>query len=161
MNIKLLSVVLTVAGALVACGDSTGSGGSGASSNGGNGNGGTPVEGGGGNGTGGTPATGGGGGGTGGAGGGASCEEQYPAGAQTAATLVIQACGCDPDSPCEAMCADDDVCVTPGPVASTDACGNCVQMQADNQATCALGAIGGDGCDADCQDYVTCVLAGG
>lgn len=161
MNIKLLSVVLTVAGALVACGDSTGSGGSGASSNGGNGNGGTPVEGGGGNGTGGTPATGGGGGGTGGAGGGASCEEQYPAGYETAATLVIQYCGCMDGSPCATECADDEACVTPGPETSIDACGTCVQEQAANTATCALTAVGSDQCDADCQDYVTCNLAGG
>ena len=153
MNIKLLGI-LTAGMLVVACGDSTGTGGSG---------GGGGAEGGAGGGTGGTPVEGG-GGSTGNMGGGggtaATCEEQFPDGAVMAATIVIQECGCAVGSPCETECTGDDACTTPGPETSIDACGTCIQEQADMTATCATAVLGGEcAADPDCSDSVTCVLS--
>ncbi len=158
MDMKLLGVV-AVASALIACGDS-GSGGSGGGTGGSTGGG---DVGGGGGGVGG--GNGGGVNGGGGAGGGTTCEDQFPDGYLLVAELTLQSCGCAVDSPCETECMDDDVCTTPGPEASTDACADCVQAEGDMGAAsaCVAAAALGAECtaDPDCSDYVNCVLAGG
>lgn len=166
MNIKLLGV-LAITGLMVACGDDTsdsgGSGGTGG--DGGSGGTGAGNTDGGNGGTGAGTTEGGGGtgnvGGSGGAGGG-DCDSQFPEGAALAATLVITNCGCVAGSPCETQCADDDACTTPAPTTSIEACGECVQMQANDQAECAFEAATGEECqgDDDCAAYITCVLSG-
>jgi len=154
MNIKLLGLVAAFSSvALVACGDSGTTSGGGGGDTGGGGTGGS------------TNSTGGGstgGGGTGGSGGGASCEDQFPAGYETASGLVIAACGCETDAPCETECTGSTEC---DPTNGTDmpACGTCIQGEADAKSACALGAATSQECssDPDCADYVQCVITAG
>jgi hypothetical protein len=151
MNMKLVGVVLALTSvAVVACGDSGSTSGSGGGGTGG----GSTTSTGGAAGTGGSTTN-----GTGGSGGGLTCEEQYPAGADQAAALVITACGCTAGSDCETECTGSTEC---DPANGTDmpACGTCIQNAADTMAACAVGAALGPDCTGDCADYVQCVLAG-
>ncbi len=88
-----------------------------------------------------------------------TCEEQYPQGYQTAIGLVFQLCGCDVDAPCASVCTQSQACFGNN---DPDPCAACVQMQAENQASCALDAVLGDECQSDpeCAGYIQCVISG-
>ncbi|MBK8937083.1 MAG: hypothetical protein IPM79_05425 [Polyangiaceae bacterium] len=156
MNMKLLGIL--AAGMLVvACGDSTGTGGSGGG------------DGGGGGGTGGTPVEGGGGstGNMGGGGGALSCDEQcyadHQEGYDLIADLVIVYCGCTVGGDCEAECltAADPACDDP-PGTTGDACATCLMDAGTSGASCATtdAALSAEcQANADCAALVTCVLS--
>jgi hypothetical protein len=156
MNVRLfgLAAAMTMAMGVVACGDDSGGagGGSGGSSSTGDststgdsstGTGTTTSSGGegagdatsSGTGEGGDPGVGGAGGGTGGE---------------------------APSGPCVDECADDAGCDADPPEPG-DACGECVQAEADQGtgSDCAVAGALGACCqgDAECMDYVACVLA--
>lgn len=89
-----------------------------------------------------------------------TCEDQFPGGYETAVGLIFQHCGCEPNAPCAPECVNSQACFGNN---DPDACGVCIQQQADMQGECAVNAVLGDECQSDpnCAGYIQCILSGG
>ncbi|MFO0551127.1 MAG: hypothetical protein U0271_22240 [Polyangiaceae bacterium] len=86
-----------------------------------------------------------------------TCEEMYPGGYDVLIAAIVHSCGCSPQSPCAAQCANSGACAMP----SLDGvCGQCVIDVANNGDQCVQDGAFGAECqqDAQCSAYVNCLL---